>query len=490
MCDVQSQNIPVSPCPYFFRYSKEGSDIVGILMIPSPHLGKKLIVNIELSIAAKLETSSNIGNLELATSLTATYQNMMRNQPIKYRIKFSVQNPLPRIKSIMINENTICTARRQHQGTVITIARLQHVLFSQDGQQPHLSSKFELDDYDHDSDNIYNDFEKGDQNPANYDWDNESSLQTLNEPKHQQDASARHLNANSINEIQYKRYDNKISSHQIENIGSDKDICGITVVENTVPLVAGGKNVERGAWPWLVAVYTHDITTLSYQCAGSLISKRIILTAAHCMYLGDKILQADEIVLSLGRHNILKWQLDDGAIMREALLVVIHPDFINKDKYSYDADIAVIVLKTPIQYSKFIRPICLWRGPKDIYPIQGTLGKIVGWGHDPKANGMLTSEPKEIDIPIVSQEECFTSHKIIPQIASNRTFCAGRRNDMGPCNGDSGGAMAIKYKNQWTLRGIVSVAISKSNNICDLRHYVIFTDIAKLLDWILMYVNI
>lgn len=53
------------------------------------------------------------------------------------------------------------------------------------------------------------------------------------------------------------------------------------------------------------------------------------------------------------------------------------------------------------------------------------------------------------------------------------------------CNGDSGGGMVFKIDGSWYLRGLVSLSVARQNEFrCDPSHYVIFTDLAKLLPWI------
>lgn len=37
----------------------------------------------------------------------------------------------------------------------------------------------------------------------------------------------------------------------------------------------------------------------------------------------------------------------------------------------------------------------------------------------------------------------------------------------------------------WQLRGIVSIGVAlQGSNVCDPNHYVVFTDVAKHVDWI------
>lgn len=54
------------------------------------------------------------------------------------------------------------------------------------------------------------------------------------------------------------------------------------------------------------------------------------------------------------------------------------------------------------------------------------------------------------------------------------------------CNGDSGGGMYFQDSGIYRLRGIVSIAKSRSGveNFCDPNEYVVFTDAAQYLDWI------
>lgn len=59
------------------------------------------------------------------------------------------------------------------------------------------------------------------------------------------------------------------------------------------------------------------------------------------------------------------------------------------------------------------------------------------------------------------------------------------------CNGDSGGGMVFRKKTEnpnqkvYHLRGLISVSVALQNEAkCDTKHYVVFTDVAKYLDFI------
>lgn len=110
-------------------------------------------------------------------------------------------------------------------------------------------------------------------------------------------------------------------------------------------------SITRGAWPWLAAVYVNNLTSLAYQCGGTLISSRIVISAAHCFQLFKKRFTANEVLVFLGRHNLKNWN-EEGSIAAPVDDIFIHPDY-NEHLSSYDADIAVVVLKNEVRYISF-----------------------------------------------------------------------------------------------------------------------------------------
>ncbi|KAG5873749.1 hypothetical protein JTB14_008321 [Gonioctena quinquepunctata] len=262
------------------------------------------------------------------------------------------------------------------------------------------------------------------------------------------------------------------------------NICGKSVSTNA--LVLNGDEVPRGAFPWLVALFGVRAAGLTYLCSASLISDRHIITAAHCVKKGNTVVKPSDLLLILGKLNIQKWVLSDGEKMVEPESIHIHPDY--KD-FSGDADVAILVLGDKLEFTKYIRPLCLWTGKTELEKVVGKKGTVVGWGKD--ENGLImTEEPKQIQLPIVSQETCLRSSYQFQYITSNRTFCAGFRNGSGPCNGDSGSGFIIKQDGKWMLRGVVSTSLSDNHSrSCDLSNYVVFTDASKFIDWFLSFIK-
>lgn len=250
-------------------------------------------------------------------------------------------------------------------------------------------------------------------------------------------------------------------------------------------MVVGGNDIKRGQWPWLAAIYLMKGVSRSFMCAGSIVSTKVVLTAAHCFRTDENTRKAHEVGVKLGRFNILEWS-EEGSISTAVESLYIHADYMKKE-LSFDADVAVIITKTRIEYNEYIRPICLWEGSDSVTEIQGLEGTVVGWGRDGNGN-IATPEPKQINLPIVSEAECLRSSDAFRYLTSNRTICAGARGGRGPCNGDSGGAFAMRKNGRWLIRGIVSAALADPvMNTCNLNEYVVFTDTAKFSKWIKSY---
>lgn len=211
------------------------------------------------------------------------------------------------------------------------------------------------------------------------------------------------------------------------------NICGIK--DTSTPLVYGGDEIVQGDWPWVVRIYGKDRAVLRLLGGGSLVNTRSVITAAHIVRRASAFRQPSEILVWLGRHNIDNWA-EKGALIAEIERILPHPDYKLHSEESFDADIAILTMKQPVSYTKYIRPICLWPATSSSQDVIGKTGTIVGWGID--ETGVVSNTQKKINLPITDILTCVrTSNKLI-SLASNRTFCAGLLKGNGPCNGDSG----------------------------------------------------
>lgn len=220
----------------------------------------------------------------------------------------------------------------------------------------------------------------------------------------------------------------------------------------------GGEETQRGEWPWMVAIYLNKATGLSFNCGGTLISAKTVITAAHCIYTSTKNYRAHEVVLYLGRYSLIDWS-EVGSIATNVEEIIIHTDY-KKQKESFDADIAVLIMTKHVDFNEYVRPACLWPGVSTVQEIEGKTGVVVGWGKD-GTDRVVSNIPKKVNLPIVNSITCVQTSESLSKAVSNRTFCAGTLDGDGPCHGDSGGGLTVYHENRWTLRGSYSQQISE-----------------------------
>lgn len=230
-------------------------------------------------------------------------------------------------------------------------------------------------------------------------------------------------------------------------------VCGTRHSEGEItPLIFGGEDTQRGEWPWMVAIYLNKATGLSFNCGGTLISSKTVITAAHCINTSTRNYRAHEVVLYLGRYSLIDWS-EVGSISTNVEQIIIHTDY-KKQKDSFDADIAILITTKRVEFNQFVRPACLWPGSTNIEEIEGKSGIVVGWGKD-GTDHIVSNIPKKVNLPIVNSITCVQTSESLSKAVSNRTFCAGTLNGDGPCHGDSGKLINFKFVEN----------ISKSNNI-------------------------
>jgi secreted trypsin-like serine protease len=254
----------------------------------------------------------------------------------------------------------------------------------------------------------------------------------------------------------------------------------------------------------LAAYYHNGVSDNGFICGGSLISSKLVITAAHCVHFKNELAKkAEEATFYLGKHNIDSLS-EQYNVISSVVQFVIHPDWDSNDD-KYDADIAIAVLTRTVSFNKFIIPICLWTSTSNADDLVGKTGVIAGWGKA-EMDAVTSPMPKWADLQVVDLLTCIRSNDAFNKLTSDRTFCAGNKVEgSGPCNGDSGikndgklletflsfvetfsgGGFVVKVNDKWYLRGIISSSlVDLAQSTCDTKSYAVFTDVSKFTQWI------
>ncbi|RZB70353.1 Trypsin domain containing protein [Asbolus verrucosus] len=153
--------------------------------------------------------------------------------------------------------------------------------------------------------------------------------------------------------------------------------CG---TDNLHEKISGGETADLGEYSWIgLLKYRNIVGGINYGCHANLISKKYLLTAAHCV---DRSTTSFKMKL-LG--NVWEFCADEA---KEYLIesYTVHPDY---DRSSRINDIALIRLNEEVKFSVlkdirfysfsgFIKPICL--PPNSLRLNYGETWWITGWG--------------------------------------------------------------------------------------------------------------
>ena len=284
--------------------------------------------------------------------------------------------------------------------------------------------------------------------------------------------------------------------------------------------IVGGTKAAQGAYPFQVALLRVRRTgpgkaqVVGQFCAGTLLTQRYVLTAAHCFVQGEKgkiegLAKADGVGVHVGDVNIVNG--GDKILVKR---IVVHPKYVTGANVN---DIAIVELDRPPRDDSGAKTVTVIDRESEgrFLPVDGEL-RIIGWGKTESGKGSL--DLMEANVAAVDFGKCnrvLTAARmtagdvrkalndisfefnlnangrkaleagIVQQggAVTSQMFCAAARTDgRDTCGGDSGGPILRQDgKGGWVQVGIVSFGVGQCGQAALPG---VYTRLALYTDWI------
>jgi secreted trypsin-like serine protease len=232
--------------------------------------------------------------------------------------------------------------------------------------------------------------------------------------------------------------------------------------------ISGGSPVSLAANAWQVALLHagEPDSGLAQFCGGTVISRRWVLTAAHC---ADRAADPGDIAVLAGTAN-----LKGGGRRFKVDKILVHEKW---TRQKFQPDIALLRLVVDAGTS-LGSPIELHtQQDLDEAPPPGNIVRITGWGITENRK-FGTETLQGVEIPIMKHSECKATHVYGEERINGNVFCAGVP-PKDTCRGDSGGPATMVVGGTRKLIGITSWGEG-----CGLTDKPgVYTNVARFVEW-------
>ncbi|KPI98612.1 Chymotrypsin-2 [Papilio xuthus] len=218
--------------------------------------------------------------------------------------------------------------------------------------------------------------------------------------------------------------------------------------------IVGGSKAPNGSAPYQVSLRWFGVR---HFCGASIITTRVILTAAHCV---DRM-KPHYFMAIVGTN-----QLRSGGTPYPIRKFVRHEDY---DDQLIKNDIAVLFTLMEMKLGGDVDAVELNNEP--VMPGEKLL--LTGWGTT-SYPGKAPNDLMMLELNAISLDDCREAHKNINPVFESQ-ICALTKEGEGACHGDSGGPLVREGRQV----GVVSWGIPCAKGKPD-----VYTKVESFMDWI------
>ncbi|XP_008063968.1 granzyme A [Carlito syrichta] len=214
----------------------------------------------------------------------------------------------------------------------------------------------------------------------------------------------------------------------------------LLIPEDVCVDIIGGNEVTPHSRPYMALLkFGRKI------CAGALIAKDWVLTAAHC----DLYKQSQVI---LGAHSVTKNEPE-----KQIMNVTKQIPYPCYDPDSHEGDLKLLKLNKEAKINKNVAILHLPTKGDDVTP--GTMCQVAGWGKTQNHSQHNSNTLREVNVTIIDRKICNDpQHYSFNPVIGQNMICAGSpRGAKDSCDGDSGSPLLC----DGVFRGIASFGREK-----------------------------